>query len=56
MKYVDGYVLPVPKKNLKDYIRMARMGEKCGGSTARSTTRNALATTSKQSGERRSRE
>jgi uncharacterized protein YbaA (DUF1428 family) len=28
MKYVDGYVLPVPKKNLKDYIRMARMGEK----------------------------
>ena len=28
MKYVDGYVLPVPKKNLKTYIRMARMGEK----------------------------
>jgi uncharacterized protein YbaA (DUF1428 family) len=28
MKYVDGYVLPVPKKNLKAYIRMARMGEK----------------------------
>jgi len=28
MKYVDGYVLPVPKRNLKDYIRMARMGEK----------------------------
>lgn len=28
MKYVDGYVLPVPKKNLKTYIRMARMGGK----------------------------
>jgi uncharacterized protein YbaA (DUF1428 family) len=28
MRYVDGYVLPVPKKNLKTYIRMARMGEK----------------------------
>ncbi|MGH9315742.1 MAG: DUF1428 domain-containing protein [Thermoanaerobaculia bacterium] len=27
MKYVDGYVLPVPKRNLKAYIRMARMGE-----------------------------
>lgn len=28
MKYVDGYILPVPKKNLKAYIRMGRMGEK----------------------------
>jgi uncharacterized protein YbaA (DUF1428 family) len=28
MRYVDGYVLPVPKKNLKAYLRMARMGEK----------------------------
>ena len=28
MKYVDGYVSPVPKKNLKTYIRMARVGEK----------------------------
>jgi uncharacterized protein YbaA (DUF1428 family) len=27
MRYVDGYVLPVPKKNLKAYIRMARMGK-----------------------------
>ena len=24
MRYVDGYVLPVPKKNLKAYRRMAR--------------------------------
>ena len=28
MQYVDGYVLPVPKRKLKAYIRMARMGEK----------------------------
>jgi uncharacterized protein YbaA (DUF1428 family) len=28
MKYVDGYVLPVPKKNLKAYLRLARTGEK----------------------------
>ncbi len=27
MRYVDGFVLPVPKKNLKAYLRMARMGE-----------------------------
>ena len=27
MRYVDGYVLPVPKKNLKAYIRMAQMGK-----------------------------
>ncbi len=24
MRYVDGYVLPVPKKNLKAYVRMAQ--------------------------------
>lgn len=28
MKYVDGYVLPVPKKNLKVYARMAGIGAK----------------------------
>jgi uncharacterized protein YbaA (DUF1428 family) len=27
MRYVDGYVLPVPKKNIKAYLRMARMGK-----------------------------
>ena len=27
MRYVDGYVLPVPRKKLKAYLRMARMGE-----------------------------
>ena len=28
MSYVDGYVLPVPKKNLPAYRRMARLGGK----------------------------
>ena len=28
MRYVDGYVLPVPKKKLKAYVRMARIGER----------------------------
>jgi uncharacterized protein YbaA (DUF1428 family) len=28
MRYVDGYVLPLPKKQLKTYLRMAKMGEK----------------------------
>jgi len=28
MQYVDGYVLPVPKKNLKAYARMARLGKR----------------------------
>ena len=28
MRYVDGYVLPIPKKNLKAYARMAEMGAK----------------------------
>jgi len=26
MSYVDGYVIPVPKKNLNTYVRMAKMG------------------------------
>lgn len=28
MRYVDGFVLPVPKKNLKAYAQMARMAGK----------------------------
>ncbi len=28
MKYVDGFVIPIPRKNLNAYLRMARMGEK----------------------------
>ena len=27
MRYVDGYVIPLPKKNVKTYIRMARIGK-----------------------------
>lgn len=27
MRYVDGFVIPVPKKNLKVYERMARAGK-----------------------------
>lgn len=27
-KYIDGYVLPVPKKNLAKYRQMAKMGSK----------------------------
>jgi len=27
MRYVDGYVMPVPKKTLKAYLRMARTGK-----------------------------
>ena len=28
MSYVDGYVLPIPKKHLKAYRRMAALGKK----------------------------
>ncbi len=28
MSYVDGFVIPIPKKNVKAYTRMARMGKK----------------------------
>jgi uncharacterized protein YbaA (DUF1428 family) len=28
MSYVDGFVLPVPKKNLKAYLRLARLAGK----------------------------
>jgi uncharacterized protein YbaA (DUF1428 family) len=28
MPYVDGYVVPVPKKNLQAYARIARMAGK----------------------------
>ncbi len=27
MNYVDGFVLAVPQKNLKAYVRMAKMGK-----------------------------
>jgi uncharacterized protein YbaA (DUF1428 family) len=28
MKYVDGFVIAIPKKNVKAYLRMARMGHR----------------------------
>ena len=28
MKYVDGFVIPVPKKNLKTYTRLAALSKK----------------------------
>ncbi|MEO8032703.1 MAG: DUF1428 domain-containing protein [Gemmatimonadota bacterium] len=28
MKYVDGFVIPIPKKNLAAYLKMARLGAK----------------------------
>ena len=28
MRYVDGYVIPIPKRNLKAYVRMAKTGAK----------------------------
>lgn len=28
MPYVDGFVLVVPKKNLKSYVKLARLGKK----------------------------
>ena len=28
MRYVDGYVIPIPKKNVKAYAVMARWGER----------------------------
>jgi uncharacterized protein YbaA (DUF1428 family) len=27
-RYVDGFVIPIPKKELKSYLRMAKMGAK----------------------------
>ena len=44
-KYVDGFVLPVPKRNVDAYRRIARRAGKGGGSTARSSTGSASPTT-----------
>jgi uncharacterized protein YbaA (DUF1428 family) len=45
MAYVDGFVIPVPKKNVKAYLKMARWGLRMWKKTARWTTRNACSTT-----------
>ena len=45
MAYVDGFIVPVPKKNLEAYRLLARKPARCGASTARSISRNASPTT-----------
>ena len=39
MAYVDGFVVPVPKKKLKSYLSMAKTAGKVGAITARSIRR-----------------
>ena len=46
MCYFDGYILPVPKKNMRAYKPWRRWAARSGRSTARSTTRSVSATTS----------
>ena len=46
MKYFDGFVVPVPKKNLSFTAASPRRREKSGGSTAPLNTANAAAMTS----------
>ena len=45
MRYVDGYVLPVPRKHLDATAASPGKPARSGGSTARSSTANASATT-----------
>jgi uncharacterized protein YbaA (DUF1428 family) len=44
MKYVDGYVLPVPEKNLAAYRQMAAKAPKFGENMAHSNFANVSAT------------
>jgi uncharacterized protein YbaA (DUF1428 family) len=41
MKYVDGYVLPVPVKKLKAYARMALTSYSSRGRTGTASTRRS---------------
>jgi uncharacterized protein YbaA (DUF1428 family) len=43
--YVDGFVIPLPKKNVADYRRMAQNAGKYGETMARSNSASASATT-----------
>ena len=53
-QYVDGFVVPVPKKNLAAYKKMATQGgQDLDASTARSTTSSASPTTSSPASSRR---
>jgi uncharacterized protein YbaA (DUF1428 family) len=42
--YVDGFVIPLPKKNLDDYRRGAQKLAKSGENTARSNSASVPAT------------
>lgn len=46
-RYVDGFVLPVPKKKVADYRRIARRAGRIWPNTALSNTSSASATISK---------
>jgi uncharacterized protein YbaA (DUF1428 family) len=46
MRYVDGFVLAVPEKNLKVYRNIAQKAGKSGKSMVRWNTSRASATTS----------
>ena len=46
MSYVDGFVVPVPKRKRAAYVAMARKAAaRSGRTTARSTTASASPTT-----------
>ena len=45
MAYVDGFVVPVPKKKVEAYRRLAARPVKSGATMARSTSRSAWPTT-----------
>lgn len=46
MQYVDGFVLPVPKKNIKAYTALAKTAARSGSNTAPSITVNVSPKTS----------
>ncbi len=48
MTYVDGFVIPVPKKNLAAYKKMAAGGAKIWKKHGRSNTSSASVTISSQ--------
>jgi uncharacterized protein YbaA (DUF1428 family) len=45
MAYIDGFVVPVPKRKLDAYRQLARKAGKSGASTARSPMSRASPTT-----------
>jgi uncharacterized protein YbaA (DUF1428 family) len=49
-RYVDGFLIPVPKRNFDAYRRMARKAGRSGASTARWKYGNASRRTSRWEG------